>query len=114
MPFIDISDEVFVVAAPEAIADHVKDTRRQSAWFPGITLTVLEDRKANGVRWAANGAVSGSAEIWVEPCMDGAVIHTFLRGETSNAKPWALTVKNAAFSIKDALEAGRKVGQPRA
>ena len=110
MPFIDTSDEVFVVASPCSIADHVKDSRRLSAWFPGVVLSVIEDRGCAGMRWAATGAVSGTAEIWIEPVMDGAVIHTFLRGEVATSKPWPLTVKKAAFSIKDALEAGRVAG----
>lgn len=114
MPFIDISDEVFAVADPAAIADHIKDSGRLRDWFPGVTLAVLEDRGVNGMRWTATGAVNGTAEIWIEPVMDGAVLHTFLRGEVSSPKAWPLTVKKAAFSIKDALEAGRIVGSARA
>lgn len=114
MPFIDISDEVFAVASPRAIADHIKDEGRLRDWFPGVNLAPLEDRGDAGMRWSATGAVNGTAEIWVEPVMDGAVLHTFLRGEVKgSAKPWPLMVKKAAFAIKDALEAGRVVGSAR-
>ena len=117
VPAIDIADETFVVSPPEAVAAHLADPGRWHAWFPDLTMTVIEDRGSHGLRWTVAGSVTGTAEIWVEPVNDGAVIHTFLRGQVgSSLRPraqrkasaeWALRVKRVAFGIKDALEGDR-------
>jgi hypothetical protein len=115
VPLIDISDEVFVVADPAVIAGHIKDPGRLRAWYPGLELEPIEDRGLAGMRWSARGSLKGTAEIWVEPVLDGAVVHSFIRGESSEGhQHWALTIKRAAFSVKDALEAGRIAGSARA
>ena len=118
MPSIDVADETFVVSSPAAVAAYVSDPARWRAWFKGLTLTVVEDRGLHGVRWKAAGELVGTAEIWIEAVKDGAVIHTFLRGECGSrsgaraqreaASLWALRVKAMAFGVKDALEEGRQ------
>lgn len=114
---IDIADETFVVALPDTVASYISDPQRWQSWFQGLSLSVVEDRGVQGVRWLVTGDVAGTAEIWVEPVGDGVVMHLFLRGELrgrsgpraerSAASEWALRVKAVAFGIKDALEEGR-------
>ena len=123
MPAIDIADETFVVATPETVAGYVSNPERWGAWFEGLTLVVGEDRGTLGVRWLVSGALVGTAEIWIEPVGDGAVIHLFLRGQTQGrasgraqraaSSQWGLRVKTVAFGIKDALEEGRHTRPPR-
>ena len=40
---------------------------------------MYEDRGLKGLRWTVTGELVGSAELWVEPHLDGVVLHHFLR-----------------------------------
>ena len=123
VPAIDVADETFVAATPETVARYVSNPDRWEAWFDGLTLVVGEDRGTLGVRWLVLGALVGTAEIWIEPVGDGALIHLFLRGQTQGrasrrahrtaSSRWGLRVKTVAFGIKDALEEGRYTRPPR-
>lgn len=106
----------FVVAPPVVVAATVGEPGRWDAWWPDLELTVTEDRGVQGVRWVVAGAVSGSAELWLEPVLDGTVVHWFLRGEPASGsaaraerryrRAWRSTV----LGVKDALEADRPPG----
>jgi len=78
---LDIADDTFVVAATAAVAEVVRDPASWRAWWPDLELTVTEDRGLKGMRWSVAGAVLGSAEIWLEPCGDGVVVHWYLRAD---------------------------------
>ena len=67
-------------------------------------------------------------EVWLEPVLDGTVLHYFLRAESADGRhpppgaAWAAAeaqrrqraAKAIAFACKDRLEAGRAAGEPPA
>lgn len=54
-----------------------------AALVPDLALTVVEDRAEKGMRWAVAGPLTGTMEIWLEPVLDGVVLHYFLHAEPS-------------------------------
>jgi hypothetical protein len=116
MGHLDLSVDLFVVASPERVAGAVHDRSHWGRWWPDLELTVTEDRGTRGLRWATAGAVVGSAELWVEPALDGAVLHWYLRGEAHrDAGVRKVTRRRAAWlrvatGLKDQLEGGRPPG----
>lgn len=70
------------------------------------------------------GALSGSMEIWLEPSLDGVLLHYFLHAEPSGVAAWQLARMNLAklthrrrvagkkmaFEVKATLERSRPVG----
>jgi hypothetical protein len=89
-------------------------------------LTVVEDRAEMGHRWTVTGALTGTMEIWLEPALDGVILHYFLHAEPSGVAAWQLAKMNLAkmnhqrrvagkkmaFEVKQRLEASRPVGLP--
>jgi hypothetical protein len=95
----DLADDTYVAAAPT---------------WPDLRLRVREDRGAEGLRWEVTGALTGTAEIWLEPVGDGTVVHFYLRsglGERARERR-RVAWKRAVHRLKDELEAGRAVGTP--
>ena len=135
MPWVDLIDETFIVAAPCELAAVVHDPQRWRAWWPGLQLTVFMDRGEQGVRWSVTGDLVGSAEIWLEPFGDGVVVHHYLRADPTRPgsptdavegdpaklarladrvrRRHALAWKRSVNALKDELEAGRAPGMPR-
>ncbi|MGV0852809.1 polyketide cyclase / dehydrase and lipid transport [Mycolicibacterium phlei] len=127
MNSIQIADETFVVADPAEIGRYIADPARWRRWWPDLRLTVVEDRGDKGHRWTVSGPLTGTMEIWLEPVLDGAVLHYFLHAEPSGAAAWQLAKmdlakmthrrrvagKNMAFEVKQRLEATRPVGVSR-
>lgn len=121
---IQVADETFVVADVARIGAAVADPASWRRWWPDLRLQVVEDRGAKGIRWAVTGALTGSMEIWLEPSLDGVVLHYFLHAEPSGAAAWQLTRMNLtkmthrrrvagkkmAFEVKAALERSRPIG----
>jgi hypothetical protein len=133
MARVDLVDETFVVASPAAVSAVVHDPARWRQWWPDLDLTVFMDRGDAGIRWSVGGALRGSTELWLEPVLDGVVVHYYLRaddgagadrGDASSlrarragdrlrdlrARAW----KTCVNAVKDELEAGRAAGLPRA
>lgn len=132
MPTVDLIDETYVVAAPTALAARL---RNADGWLPGLDFTVFQDRGDSGVRWTVTGALVGTAEIWLEPHRDGAIVHFYLRAEPTRRgsateplqggerrqrrtaarlrRRYTRAVKQAINSLKDELEAARPAGMPR-
>ena len=127
---MDLVDETFVVAAPEVLAAVAHDPARWTQWWPDLRLTVFMDRGEAGIRWSVTGALVGSTELWLEPVLDGVLVHYYLRAEepdrpTSDdrarerragdrlrdrrARAW----KRSVNRLKDELERGREPGEPR-
>lgn len=79
MPAVDLVDETFIAADPASIAAVVADRDRWAQWWPDLRLTIFMDRGSKGIRWSVAGDFVGSAEIWIEPCFNGAVVHYYLR-----------------------------------
>jgi hypothetical protein len=121
VPTVDLIDETYVVAAPDVLAAAVHDPRRWSDWWPEQVLTVFMDRGVHGIRWSVTGAMSGSAELWLEPVGDGVLVHYYLRVEPVRPvrlpdrlrRRHALAWKRSVNALKDELEAGRRPGEPR-
>jgi hypothetical protein len=118
MSSVQVADQTFVAARAEDVAALVSDTRRWRAWFPGLTVTVQEDRAEKGVRWVVGGQLQGTMEVWLEPMLDGVVLHYFLHAEPTGGVQEPSTHrrrvlgKQMSFEIKALLEAGRAAGEP--
>ena len=134
MPLVDVIDETFVVAPPAAVAAAVKDPAFWAVVFPGLDLTVFEDRGDEGIRLTVTGALVGSNEFWVEPWGDGAIVHYYLRADPtrrgSDTEPLTgsprrllkrtirmrtahcVRLKAGLNDVKDRLEAARSPGEP--
>jgi hypothetical protein len=127
MNSIQIADETFVAADPVEVGRAVGDPANWRRWWPDLLLTVVEDRADKGHRWTVAGALTGTMEIWLEPVLDGVVLHYFLHAEPSGVAAWQLAKmnlakvnhrrrvagKNMAFEVKRTLEATRPVGVSR-
>jgi len=127
MNSIQIADETFVAADPAEVGRAIGDPMSWRRWWPDLLLTVVEDRADKGHRWTVAGALTGTMEIWLEPVLDGVVLHYFLHAEPSGVAAWQLAKmnlakmnhrrrvagKNMAFEVKRTLEATRPVGVSR-
>lgn len=135
MALLDLVDESFVRADPRLVAERVHDPMLLRRWFPDLQLAVFQDRGSDGVRWTVTGALVGTAELWLERCGEGVLVHYYLRVDPtargSATRPRALSprrasrvadrlrrqravrFKAAVWALKDELEAGRPVGLPR-
>ena len=116
---IQIADETFVAADPAAVGRAVGDRAAWRRWFPDLLLEVVEDRAEKGVRWTTSGPLTGTMEIWLEPVLDGVVLHYFLHAEPTGAARGdtaklnhqrRVAGKRMAFEVKNRLEASRPVG----
>jgi len=127
MNSIQIADETFVAADPFEVGEAVGNPANWRRWWPDLLLTVVEDRGELGHRWTVAGALTGTMEIWLEPVLDGVVLHYFLHAEPSAVAAWQLAKmnlakmnhrrrvagKDMAFEVKRTLEATRPVGVSR-
>ena len=119
---IQVADETFVAADPAAVGRAVGDRASRRRWFSDLYLDVVEDRAERGVRWTVAGAFTGTMEVWLEPVLDGVVLHYFMHAEptggpaTTNSAALnhrrRVAGKRMAFEIKNTLEASRPVGTP--
>jgi hypothetical protein len=124
MNSIQIADETFVAADPADIGRAVSDPSSWRRWWPDLALEVVEDRRDKGIRWTVTGALTGTMEVWLEPMLDGALLHYFLHAEPAGAAAWQLARMNLAkvnqrrrvagkrmaFEVKTRLERSRPVG----
>lgn len=123
MPAIELIDATFVVAPRQELARWLHDESAWATWWPELTLRVFMDRGDAGIRWSVTGDSTGSLEVWLEPVLDGTVVHLFVRLDPASgtlstvaaarergryAKRW----KAMMFEAKDRFEAGREVGVP--
>src|ERR1700752_4282659 len=127
MNSIQIADETFVAADPFEGGEAVGNPANWRWWWPDLLLTIVEDRGEVGHRWTVAGALTGTMEIWLEPVLDGVVLHYFLHAEPSAVAAWQLAKMNVAkmnhrrrvagkdmaFEVKRTLEATRPVGVSR-
>lgn len=127
MNSIQIADETFVAADPADVGRAVADPSSWQRWWPDLRLTVVEDRGPVGQRWTVSGALTGTMEVWLEPSLDGVILHYFLHAEPSGVAAWQLAKMNLAklnhqrrvagkrmaFELKRTLEGGRQVGLSR-
>jgi hypothetical protein len=121
---IQVADEMFVAADGAKVGAAVADRASWGRWWPDLRLQVVEDRAEKGIRWAVTGALTGTMEIWLEPALDGVLLHYFLHAEPSGVAAWQLAKMNLAkmthrrrvagkkmaFEVKTTLERSRPVG----
>jgi hypothetical protein len=121
MPALEMVDESFVAAPPAQVAAALSGQRRWRRWWPDLALTVVADRGELGLRWAMAGALHGTLEMWLEPVLDGTVLHQILHAELPGARPRELAdqqrrrrlaAKAIAFELKATLEGARPPGEP--
>jgi hypothetical protein len=127
MHSIQIADQTFVAADPADVGRAVSDPASWRRWWSDLYLHVVEDRADKGIRWTVTGALTGTMEIWLEPMLDGVILHYFVHAEPAGAAAWELAAmdlakvthqrrvagKRMAFEVKARLEASRPVGTPR-
>jgi hypothetical protein len=124
MSSIQIADETFVAADSALVGAAIADRSSWRRWWPDLLLEVVEDRAEKGMRWTVNGPLTGTMEVWLEPSLDGVVLHYFLHAEPAGAAAWQLAKlnlakvthrrrvagKKMAFEVKTTLERARPVG----
>ncbi|OYD70865.1 hypothetical protein BDB13_4508 [Rhodococcus sp. OK302] len=121
---IQVADQTFIAAPPERVAELLSSRAQWRRWWRDLELEVREDRGPAGFRWGVSGQLVGTMEVWLEPVMDGAIVHYFLHAEPVGVSPSGLAGldlagmnrkrrvdgKVMAFAIKRELEAGRPAG----
>ncbi|MBV8788941.1 MAG: polyketide cyclase / dehydrase and lipid transport [Mycobacterium sp.] len=124
MNSIQIADQTFLAAGGARVAAAIGDQSSWRRWWPDLRLQVIEDRADKGIRWAVTGALTGTMEIWLEPSLDGVVLHYFLHAEPTGVAAWQLAKlnlpkmthrrrvagKKMAFEVKATVERSRPVG----
>ncbi|GAA1014480.1 hypothetical protein GCM10009551_101880 [Nocardiopsis tropica] len=119
---IQVADVAFIAAHPSAVAAAMAGSQRWRGWFPDLRLTLTEDRGALGLRWQVAGPVVGTSEIWIEPHLDGSLVHYFLHADpAAPMTPEQIVAEVAArrvrghevmFDLKFTAEDGRVLGGP--
>lgn len=121
---VQVADATFVAADAARVGVAVGDRASWRRWWPDLRLEVIEDRGEKGIRWAVTGPLTGTMEVWLEPALDGVLLHYFLHAEPSGVAAWQLARlnlgkmthrrrvagKRMAFEVKAALERSRPVG----
>lgn len=112
-------DETFLVVPPGTVAAAFADPRAWRRFWPDLAIEVYADRGAQGMRWTVRGALVGTMEVWLEPMLDGTLLHYFLRADFPpgvEGRPLReiarrqRAAKAVALGLKFALEDGRPPG----
>jgi hypothetical protein len=124
-PALDLVDETFIAVPPKMVAAVFADPAAWSHYWPDLVLRVYTDRGDEGLRWTVGGALTGTMEVWLEPVLDGTLLHYFLRaspktvGAKGKRRPQALrreferrarAAKRITLGLKQVLEDGREPG----
>ncbi|GAA3530276.1 hypothetical protein GCM10022222_11510 [Amycolatopsis ultiminotia] len=125
---LDLVDETFIAVPPGTLAAAFADPSSWRRYWPDLVLEVYTDRGDKGLRWTVTGALIGTMEVWLEPVLDGTVLHYFLRatpagpgGAARELRPRELrrefdrrarAAKDVALGLKEILEDGREPGVP--
>lgn len=125
MGSIHIADQAFIVGDGAGVREELGDPERWHRWWPDLQLEVLADRGEAGIRFSCRGGVVGSMELWLEPALDGVIVHYFLDGEPPGGpidyraaapiiRQRRVQARVAMAEAKARLEAGRAPGVPPA
>lgn len=126
---VNVVDETFVTVPPAELAAVFADPAAWRRFWPDLRLAVFADRGEQGLRWTVEGPLVGTMEVWLEPVLDGTVLHYFLRADPTGpggaARPLPPrraraevarrqhAAKAVALGLKARLERGRPPGEPR-
>lgn len=124
MSSIQIADQTYVAADGALVGAAISDRSQWHRWWPDLRLEVTEDRAEKGMRWAVTGPLTGTMEVWLEPSLDGVVLHYFLHAEPTGVAGQDVAKlnlakmthrrrvagKKMAFEVKTTLEEARPVG----
>ncbi|TWP48920.1 polyketide cyclase / dehydrase and lipid transport [Lentzea tibetensis] len=131
MPSVDVVDETFLAVPPTVVAAAFAAPSSWRTYWPDLDLDVYADRGVEGLRWTVRGALVGTMEVWLEPVLDGTVVHYFLRADLAQSDGGSLSeltprqaqrevrrrqiaAKTVALQLKMTLEDGRPPGCPPA
>jgi hypothetical protein len=81
VPSVDVVDETFLAVPPAVVAVEFALPSRWPQLWPDLQLQVMTDRGVKGIRWTVRGALVGSMEVWLEPVLDGTLLHYYLRAD---------------------------------
>ena len=120
MPDLDVVDETFLAVPPKLVAAVFAEPAAWRRLWPDLDLRVYADRGDQGQRWTVSGALTGTMEVWLEPVLDGTLLHYFLRADLpapTRPRPLRrertrrqLAAKAIALRLKSELEDGRRPG----
>lgn len=116
MPALDIVDQTFVRAPVGELRAVLCD---ESAWRArGMTLRCYEDRGDEGKRWTLSGALTGTAEVWLESNYGGVLVHVYLQANplrrSSPARlraRYAHPLKRWVLDVKASYDLARPAGE---
>ena len=97
------------------------DPLQLARFWPDLRLSVYVDRGEAGIRWTVRGALVGTMEVWLEPVLDGTLLHYFLRADPPTPfkrvrdqlaaiRTRQVAAKAIALELKTQLEGGRPAG----
>ena len=107
---VDIVDDTYIDAPPEAVRAQFDDAAWVRQVWPHLDRTLVRDRGVKGLRWQVTGQVVGEMEVWIEPWRDGSIVHHYVRGHRGPRAPrdvatrHTLRWKRAVHGLKDRLE----------
>lgn len=81
----DVIARAFVALPPRRLREQIEQQSVTALLFDELKLILTEDRADKGWRWQVDSPFRGSAEIWLEPALDGCVLHAFLRADDATA-----------------------------
>ncbi|MFI9006328.1 polyketide cyclase / dehydrase and lipid transport [Actinosynnema sp. NPDC053489] len=120
MPSVDVVDETFLAVPPDVVAAAFAPPAAWARFWPDLTLDVYADRGTEGLRWTVAGALVGTMEVWLEPVLDGTLLHYFLRADfpggasdkriRREVRRRQLAAKHVSLGLKSILEGGRPPG----
>src|SRR4051812_50133426 len=76
---------MFLAVPPATVAAVFAAPASWRRYWPDLVLEVYTDRGDRGLRWTVRGALVGTMEVWLEPVLDGTLLHYFLRATPADA-----------------------------
>jgi len=122
VPALDVIDETFLAVPPGTVAKAFADPESWRRYWPDLRVEVYADRGDEGLRWTVRGSLVGTMEVWLEPVLDGTLLHYFLRADPPPGAQFRparlrrektrrqLAAKAVALDLKIVLEGGRRPG----
>ncbi|AOS65128.1 polyketide cyclase / dehydrase and lipid transport [Actinoalloteichus hymeniacidonis] len=123
---LDLADDTFLAVPGDLVSAAVAEPAFLRRHWSELVLRVYADRGVKGRCWTVDGPLHGTMEVWLEPVLDGTVLHYYLRVDPVGpdgrpldltpaargrlARRWRIIGRGAALELKLRLEAGREPG----